>query len=256
MRALNFEEEFAQLGSLRFTAFAKVREIHVATYELLRISNAPRKYLRRKILICLMFIRNVVSNATIVSTGDKRQVHGVSPRNRFYSYRQPRRQNSFDMESVTSFSQTLDRARTSTKMSPTSFESTKRHGWLLRRDYSTVRQRARFVDPIHSWNHTVRGGIMRATTRIIISFSFSLLPSRLARFSVQCTAIKIRWVDRRRFSDSCGFVLGRTNSWCESLRVGTCTSVFDSLCTFMADGDLIVVKCTALDSRCLRWLAK
>lgn len=44
MRALNFEEEFAQLGSLRFMAFAKVCEIRVTTYELLRISNAPTKY--------------------------------------------------------------------------------------------------------------------------------------------------------------------------------------------------------------------
>lgn len=66
MRALNFEAEFAQLGSLRFTALAKVCEIHVTTYELLRISNAPTKYLRRKILICPMFIRNVVSNAWLL----------------------------------------------------------------------------------------------------------------------------------------------------------------------------------------------
>lgn len=64
-----------------------------------------------------MFIRIVVSNVTIVPTDNKRQVHRVFPRNRFYSYEQPRRQNSFDIESVTSFSQTLDRARTSTKMS-------------------------------------------------------------------------------------------------------------------------------------------
>lgn len=78
---------------------------------------------------------------------------------------------------------------------------------------------------IHSWDHT--GGdwhYARNNADNHPSFSFSPSPFS-STFPSNVPAIKIGRVDRRRFSNSCGFVSWAmaNNSWCESSRVGTCT---------------------------------
>lgn len=91
-----------------------------------------------------MFIRIVVSNASIIPT-----VYTISGKYiEFLHEIDFIRINSLSGRTV-STSKACDlfladpRSRKDVnKNVPTSFESTKCHGWLLRRDYSTVRQRA------------------------------------------------------------------------------------------------------------------